>query len=99
MGMENAEKNMEIPMVLHPSDMVGEPDELSNMVSGTDDFSCVKAQLLLCVCLCAWRRRTSRTSATMKRSAASATLRSAFAARQWLSSAARMDPAWRVARR
>lgn len=33
MGMECAERNMEIPMVLHPSDMVGEPDELSNMVS------------------------------------------------------------------
>ena len=32
MGMTNAEKNMEIPMVLYPEDMTGEHcDELSNM--------------------------------------------------------------------
>lgn len=31
MGMTKAEENMGIPQVLHPSDMVGEPDELSNM--------------------------------------------------------------------
>lgn len=45
MGMQNAEKNMEIPMVLYPEDMTGEhTDELSVMtyVSCFASFLCLQ---------------------------------------------------------